>query len=156
MGTQAVVASRLNFHRLGLAVIDEQHKFGVQQRASLKQSGHDPHYLVMTATPIPRTIAMTLFGDLDVSTLERTSGIGQKVHTYLGQEQNRDQWWEFFRKKIREGRQGFVVAPLVDADADSGLSSAERLFESLVNGPLEAFRVDLLHGRQTPDKKKFR
>jgi ATP-dependent DNA helicase RecG len=153
VGTQAVVASQLNFHRLGLAVIDEQHKFGVKQRALLKQSGHDPHYLVMTATPIPRTIAMTLFGDLDVSTLERTSGIGQKIHTYLGQEQNRDQWWEFFRKKIREGRQGFVVAPLVDADSSSGLSSAEQLFESLVNGPLEAFRVDVLHGRQTPEQK---
>lgn len=153
VGTQAVVASQLKFHRLGLAVIDEQHKFGVKQRASLKQSGHDPHYLVMTATPIPRTIAMTLFGDLDVSTLERTSGIGQKVHTYLGQEQNRDQWWEFFRKKIRAGRQGFVVAPLVDAESSSGLSSAEQLFESLVNGPLEAFRVDVLHGRQTPEQK---
>lgn len=155
VGTQAVAASQLDFHRLGLAVIDEQHKFGVKQRASLKQSGHDPHYLVMTATPIPRTIAMTLFGDLDVSILERTSGIGQKVHTYLGQEQNRDQWWEFFRKKIHEGRQGFVVAPLVDADSESGLSSAERLFESLVNGPLEAFRVDVLHGRQTPQQKEI-
>ena len=84
IGTQAVVASKVPFKQLGLVVIDEQHKFGVKQRASLKQSGFDPHYLVMTATPIPRTISMTLFGDLDVSTLKRTSGIGQKVNTYLG------------------------------------------------------------------------
>ncbi len=155
VGTQAVVASKLKFHQLGLAVIDEQHKFGVQQRAMLKQSGHDPHYLVMTATPIPRTISMTLFGDLDVSTLERSSGIGQKVHTYLGQEESREQWWDFVRKKLRAGRQGFVVAPLVDAESESGLSSAERLFESLVNGPLEEFRVDVMHGRQTPEQKEI-
>ena len=153
IGTQAVVASKLKFKQLGLVVIDEQHKFGVRQRATMKQSGHDPHYLVMTATPIPRTVSMTLFGDLDVSTLERTSGVGQKVNTYLGQEENREQWWEFFRKKLREGRQGFVVAPLVDSKEDSDLSSAERMFESLSNGPLEEFRLDVLHGRQSSEEK---
>ncbi|MDG1874652.1 MAG: ATP-dependent DNA helicase RecG [Mariniblastus sp.] len=153
IGTQAVVASKLRFQQLGLVVIDEQHKFGVRQRALMKQSGHDPHYLVMTATPIPRTISMTLFGDLDVSTLERTSGVGQKVNTYLGQEQTRDQWWEFFRKKLGEGRQGFIVAPLVDSGDDSDLSSAERMFESLSNGPLSDFRLDVLHGRQSPEQK---
>ncbi len=154
IGTQAVVASRLTFHRLGLVVIDEQHKFGVRQRALLKQSEHDPHYLVMTATPIPRTVSMTLFGDLDVSVLERTNGVGQKVNTYLGQEENREQWWEFFRKKLREGRQGFIVAPLVDAEDDSELSSAERMFEALANGPLAEFRVDVLHGRQSIEQKE--
>lgn len=153
IGTQAVVASKLKFHQLGLVVIDEQHKFGVRQRALLKQSEHDPHYLVMTATPIPRTISMTLFGDLDVSVLERTSGVGQKVNTYLGQEENRDQWWEFVRKKLREGRQGFIVAPLVKSDDESELSSAERMFETLTNGPLEEFRLDMLHGKQTPEQK---
>ena len=155
IGTQAVVASKINFHQLGLVVIDEQHKFGVRQRALLKQSGHDPHYLVMTATPIPRTISMTLFGDLDVSILQRTSGVGQKVNTYLGLEENRDQWWEFFRKKLKEGRQGFIVAPLVNAEDDSELSSAERMFETLANGPLEEFRLDVLHGRQTAEQKNI-
>ncbi len=153
IGTQAVVASKIDFHQLGLVVIDEQHKFGVRQRALLKQSGHDPHYLVMTATPIPRTISMTLFGDLDVSILERTSGVGQKVNTYLGLEKNRDQWWEFFRKKLKEGRQGFIVAPLVNADDDSELSSAERMFETLANGPLSEFRLDVLHGKQSTEEK---
>lgn len=154
IGTQAVVASKLKFSQLGLVVIDEQHKFGVRQRALLKQSGHDPHYLVMTATPIPRTVSMTLFGDLDVSVLERTSGVGQKVNTYLGQEENRDQWWEFVRKKLREGRQVFIVAPLVNSDDDSDLSSAEQMFESLSNGPLEEFRLDVLHGKQSPEQKE--
>ena len=153
IGTQAVVASKVPFKNLGLVVIDEQHKFGVRQRATLKQSGHDPHYLVMTATPIPRTISMTLFGDLDVSTLQRTSGIGQKVNTYLGKEESRDQWWEFVRKKLREGRQAFVISPLVEGDDDTQLSSAERMFEMLSNGPFSDFRVDLLHGRQSPDEK---
>ena len=153
IGTQAVVASQLDFDKLGLVVIDEQHKFGVKQRALLKQSGHDPHYLVMTATPIPRTVSMTLFGDLDTSVLARTSGIGQKVNTYLGHEHSREQWWEFFAKKLREGRQGFVVAPLVDANDESELGSAERLFESLSNGPLAEFRLDVLHGKQSPEDK---
>ena len=153
IGTQAVVASKLEFKQLGLVVIDEQHKFGVRQRATMKQSGHDPHYLVMTATPIPRTVSMTLFGDLDVSTLQRTSGVGQKVNTYLGQSQNRGQWWEFFRKKLKEGRQGFVVAPLVGSKEDSDLSSAEEMFETLSNGPLSDFRLDVLHGKQTAEEK---
>jgi ATP-dependent DNA helicase RecG len=154
IGTQAVVASKVPFKKLGLVVIDEQHKFGVRQRATLKQSGFDPHYLVMTATPIPRTISMTLFGDLDVSTLKRTSGIGQKVNTYLGKEDSRDKWWEFVRKKLREGRQAFVIAPLVEGDDDDHLSSADRMFESLANGPFSDFRVDLLHGRQTAEQKE--
>ncbi|MDB4371313.1 helicase-related protein, partial [Mariniblastus sp.] len=153
IGTQAVVASKIDFHQLGLVVIDEQHKFGVRQRALLKQSGHDPHYLVMTATPIPRTISMTLFGDLDVSILQRTSGVGQKVNTYLGLEKNRDQWWDFFGKKLKEGRQGFIVAPLINADDDSELSSAERMFETLANGPLSEFRLDVLHGKQSTEEK---
>lgn len=154
IGTQAVVASKLTFKQLGLVVIDEQHKFGVKQRALLKQSGHDPHYLVMTATPIPRTISMTLFGDLDTSVLQRTSGVGQKVNTYLGHQHSRQQWWEFVRKKLRAGRQAFVVAPLVDADDDSELRSAEKMYESLSNGPFEEFRLDVLHGRQTPEEKE--
>ena len=76
------------------------------------------------------------------------------MHSYLGQQASRDQWWDFFRKKLQQGRQGYVVAPLVDSSDDSGLSSAERLFESLANGPLEPFRIDLIHGRQSGDEKE--
>lgn len=118
IGTQAVVhaiaRSEARFANLGLVVIDEQHKFGVRQRAVLKQAGLDPHYLVMTATPIPRTVAMTLFGDLDVSILRSSPPGRQPVHSYWVGEDKREGWWEFFRKKLREGRQGYVIAPLVD------------------------------------------
>ena len=107
----------------------------------------------MTATPIPRTVSMTLFGDLDVSTLQKPPGVGNIVNTYIGNEQSREEWWKFFTSKLVQGRQGFVVAPLVDAGDESHLDSAERLFEALSNGPLEAFRLDVLHGRQTAEEK---
>jgi ATP-dependent DNA helicase RecG len=153
IGTHAVLSEEVKFAKLGLVVIDEQHKFGVRQRAMLRQAGLDPHYLVMTATPIPRTISMTLFGDLDVSTLREPPPGRQPVHTYLADEGRRARWWEFFRSKLREGRQGFVVAPLVDESENVQVASAEQLFETLSNGELEAFRMDLLHGRQSSEEK---
>ena len=153
VGTHAILGGSTQFENLGLVVIDEQHKFGVQQRAHLRQSEHDPHYLVMTATPIPRTVTMTLFGDLDVSVLDKPAGVGNIVHTYLGDDSTEAKWWEFVSKKIREGRQAYVVAPLVESDEETRLSSAERMYEGLANGPLEAFRLDVLHGRQTPEEK---
>ncbi len=154
VGTTAILSDKIKFANLGIAVVDEQHKFGVRQRASLKQAGFDPHYLVMTATPIPRTVTMTLFGDLDVSTLRRES-TSSNVKTYLGNEENRDKWWAFFGKKLEQGRQGFVVAPFVNTNSNSDIQSAEALYESLVNGPLEAFRVALLHGQQSAKEKEL-
>ena len=114
IGTQALLHEEIQFPRLGLVVIDEQHKFGVRQRAALKSAGVDPHYLVMTATPIPRTVAMSLFGDLDVSTLRQSPPGRQTVHTYLATEEQRDKWWEFVRGKLPEGRQGYVITPRVE------------------------------------------
>ena len=106
IGTQALLHEEIQFPQLGLVVIDEQHKFGVRQRAALKSTGCDPHYLVMTATPIPRTVAMSLFGDLDVSTLRESPPGRQQVYTYLATEDQRDTWWKFVRRKLQEGRQG--------------------------------------------------
>jgi ATP-dependent DNA helicase RecG len=108
----------------------------------------------MTATPIPRTISMTVFGDLDVSTLKQTPPGRQQVHTYLGEEGQRAKWWEFVRKKLREGRQGYVIAPLVDDSPDLELQSVESAYESLANGELEAFRLGVLHGRQSTEEKE--
>ena len=153
IATHAVLDEKVKFAKLGLVVIDEQHKFGVQQRATLRQAGLDPHYLVMTATPIPRSISMTLFGDLDLSTLRELPPGRQPVHTYLTEEGRRARWWDFFRTKLREGRQGFVVAPLVEESENVQTASAESLYESLANGELEEFRVDILHGRQSPEEK---
>jgi len=153
VGTQAVIQEDVQFARLGLVVIDEQHKFGVRQRAVLKHAGLDPHYLVMTATPIPRTVTMTLFGDLDVSTLRESPPGRQKIHTYLAGEHERARWWDFFRRKLREGRQGFVVTPLVEESDQFDVASLDATYEALANGELDAFRLGLIHGRLPPAEK---
>lgn len=154
IGTQAILQPDVRFARLGLVVIDEQHKFGVRQRASLKQAALDPHYLVMTATPIPRTVAMTVFGDLDVSTLHELPPGRQTVHSYLAAQDQQAKWWDFFGRKLREGRQGYIVTPLIDESSEADVASLEQVYESLVHGPLEAFRLGLLHGRMTSAAKE--
>lgn len=154
VGTHAVIQSDVQFARLGLVVIDEQHRFGVRQRAGLREAGCTPHYLVMSATPIPRTVAMTLFGDLDVSELRSSPPGRQAVHTYLAQDELRERWWTFFARHLREGRQGYVVTPLIDPSDDDALTSVEDAFENLANGPLEEFRLDLLHGRMKAEEKR--
>lgn len=155
VGTQALLYGETQFAKLGLVIIDEQHKFGVAQRARLKQSSLDPHYLVMTATPIPRTVSMTLFGDLDVSTLREAPPGRQPVHTYFATEHQRERWWDFYRKKLREGRQGYVVTPLVDESEELALASVQQTFESLAHGELADFRLDYLHGRMSSSEKEF-
>ncbi len=152
VGTQALVQEGVQFAKLGLVVIDEQHKFGVKQRAVLRGSGMQPHYLVMTATPIPRTVSMTQFGDLDVSTLRDAPPGRQGVQTYLVPEEKREKWWEFFRSKLREGRQGYVVTPRVEQDENNPASVEER-FASLANGELEEFRLGMVHGRMAAEEK---
>ncbi len=153
VGTHAVIQEGVVFRKLGLVVIDEQHKFGVRQRATLKQAGIDPHYLVMTATPIPRTVTMTLFGDLEVSTLRDMPPGRQKVNTYQVPEAERPKWWDFFCEKLRQGRQGYVIAPLVEESDAIQAASLETAYESLANGPLEPFRLGLIHGRMGPEEK---
>ena len=172
IGTQALIHGDRRFANLGLCVVDEQHKFGVGQRVTLRGGGIDPHYLVMSATPIPRSLAMTMFGDVDVSIIrDKPPGRG-KVNTYLAKDGWRDRWWSFVRERLDEGRQAFVVAPRVDAtpvddaaekaadeppDApettDGDVSSVRTVFEELTAGPLSAYRVELLHGRMDPDEK---
>ena len=152
VGTQALVASPPQFHRLGLVVIDEQHRFGVVQRARLQQDGCQPHTLVMTATPIPRTVAHALYGDLDLSTIDEQPPGRQPVQTYRVGPQQLDRWWGFYCKKLREGRRGYVVVPAVE-ESDSGLASIDSALEELANGPLEAFRLGLVHGRLATDVK---
>lgn len=154
IGTQAVVQSKVRFDKLGLAVVDEGHRFGVKQRARLRQGRGEPHYLVMTATPIPRSVAMTMFGDLDVSLLEEKPGGRQPVHTYVGVEHKRPQWWEFNRKKLREGQQAYVISPVVDEQDGELIVSVEQLFEQLCSEELDAFRVGLIHGRMTGEEKE--
>lgn len=152
--THAVAQSGVEFRRLGLVVIDEQHKFGVRQRAALKKAGVDPHYLVMTATPIPRTVAMTLFGDLDVSTLRELPPGRQKVHTYLATEEHRLRWWRFFRQKLDEGLQGYVITPLVEEAETVDAANVQATYDALRQGALAGYQLGMLHGRMTPAEKE--
>ncbi len=176
VGTQALLYGEISFAKLGLCVIDEQHKFGVDQRRALRQGGVDPHYLVLTATPIPRTMTMTMFGDLDVSTLRQKPPGRGTVHTYLAIDGWRERWWRFVANRIDEGRQAFVVTPRIrndkpdndsaaaesdlNADSDSpdestgeDVSSAIATFQQLREGALAGYRIDLLHGRMSTEEK---
>ncbi len=154
LGTHAIIQDDVQFKELGLVVVDEQHKFGVRQRAKLRQDDHSPHNLVITATPIPRTVTMTLFGDLDVSTLKELPKGRQPVSTYLVEPGQEQRWWGFVRDRLREGRQAFVVAPLVDESETVSAPSVAQAYEQLTNGELEAFRMALLHGRMSAAEKQ--
>ncbi len=154
VGTQSLLSEQVQFEALGLVVIDEQHKFGVQQRANLRESRLVPHYLVLSATPIPRTIAMTIFGDLDVSVLRDKPPGRATVHTYLGSTAQQGKWWEFVVKQIQSGRQAYVVTPRVESDPEAEIVGAEQVFLQLQEGPLAGLRVDLLHGRMDGSDKQ--
>ncbi|MDO5566862.1 MAG: helicase-related protein, partial [Planctomycetia bacterium] len=154
VGTQALICNDITFHKLGLVVIDEQHKFGVRQRAALKTgSQFDPHYLVMTATPIPRSVTMTLFGDLDVSIMEGLPPGRSKVNTYIGDAARREKWWDFFRRKLEQGRQGYIVVSRVEEDDEQDLRSVQACYDELASGELAGFRLGMIHGRMTTEEK---
>jgi ATP-dependent DNA helicase RecG len=153
VGTQALVCGAATFRHLALVVIDEQHRFGVIQRSRLQQGQCDPHTLVMTATPIPRTIAHAIYGDLDQSVLDEPPPGRQPVATYRVAAAELDRWWDFFRRKIAEGRRGYVVVPAVE-ESKRDLASIASAFEELANGELEAFRLGLVHGRMKSRDKE--
>lgn len=154
VGTQSLLSEHVHFESLGMVVIDEQHKFGVQQRANLRESRVVPHYLVLSATPIPRTIAMTVFGDLDVSILRDKPPGRAAVHTYLGSDAQQAKWWAFVVKQVQSGRQAYVVSPRVDSDPDAEVLGAEQVYRQLIDGPLAGMRVELLHGRMDGHEKQ--
>jgi ATP-dependent DNA helicase RecG len=154
VGTQALIQDDVEFARLGLVVIDEQHKFGVSQRARVKKLGVDPHYLVMTATPIPRTIALSVFGDLDTSTIKQLPPGRQKVITRWHDESQRERISQRFRDEIKKGRQAYIVCPLVEESETLDLTAAKELYEILRVGSFKEFRVGLLHGRLPDDEKQ--
>jgi ATP-dependent DNA helicase RecG len=147
VGTQALVQEDVRFARLGLVVIDEQHKFGVTQRARVRRLGVDPHYLVMTATPIPRTVALTVFGDLDSTVIRQLPPGRQPVATRWVTDKHRAGVYEQVANQLRQGRQGFVVCPLVEESDALGIKGAEEAYKGLAGEVFRAFRVGLLHGR---------
>jgi ATP-dependent DNA helicase RecG len=147
IGTHALVQGSLGFKRLGLAVIDEQHRFGVAHRAAIRGKGESPDVLVMTATPIPRTLALTLYGDLDVSVLDELPPGRRPVVTVARGESKRREIYDFLRKQIGDGRQIYVVCPLVEESEDSDLKAASEMAERLQRDVFPERRVGLLHGR---------
>jgi ATP-dependent DNA helicase RecG len=147
IGTHALLEDDMEMPRLGLAVVDEQHRFGVLQRAKLRQKGLNPHLLVMTATPIPRTLALTVYGDLEVSTIDEMPPGRKPIKTRWYQPHERDDAYAFMRKHLDAGEQAYVICPLVEESETLDVRSAEEEFEHLRNGPLAGYTLELLHGR---------
>jgi ATP-dependent DNA helicase RecG len=147
VGTHAIIQQDVEFARLGLVVIDEQHKFGVKQRARFRNKGLDPHYLVMSATPIPRTLTMTVFGDLDVSIIREQPPGRKPLRTYLVEPQDQAKSFDFVRKKLTEGRQAYVICPLVERSDNVSVQSAEQMASQLRAGQLSQHSIGLVHGR---------
>lgn len=154
VGTQALLEKDVLFNRLGLVVVDEQHKFGVRQRARVRAKGTAPHCLVMTATPIPRTLALTVFGDLDVSVLDDFPPGRKPVTTRLVPPNKTTEAFEFVRKQLAAGRQGYVVYPLIDLGDDSSLKAATDEADRLQREVFPEFTVGLIHGRMSTSEKE--
>ncbi len=155
IGTQTLIQENLQFCRLGLAVIDEQHRFGVAQRAALKSKGKFPHVLVMTATPIPRTLAMTLYGDLDVSIIDGMPPGRIPVKTSFVPPEKKEAMYRFVHDQIKSGRQAYIVFPLVEESEKIDLAAAVESFEKLSRDTFPDLRLALLHGRLKGRDKNF-
>jgi len=153
VGTHALVQGDVAFDQLGLVIIDEQHRFGVLQRATLREKGLHPDVLVMTATPIPRTLALTVYGDLDVSTIRELPAGRLRVQTLAKPESRRDEVHEFVRTQIDAGRQAYVVYPRVEESAKVDLKAATEMADTLAHDVFPQYRVGLLHGRMKADVK---
>lgn len=154
VGTHALIQADVRFKRLGLVVIDEQHRFGVRQRANFRAKGPAPHYLVMTATPIPRTLAMTVFGDLDATTIDELPPGRSPIQTRMVLPSMRPAAWEFVRRQLAAGEQAYVVYPLIDESDKVEAKAATVEFERLRDVEFRGFTVGLLHGRMTTDERE--
>ncbi|MFH1386929.1 MAG: ATP-dependent DNA helicase RecG [bacterium] len=156
IGTHALLEEKVKFRKLGLVVIDEQHRFGVEQRAKLIKKGTTPHLLVMTATPIPRSLALILYGDLDRSIIDELPPGRTKIKTYYVPEAKRQGANDFIRIKVKEGRQVFVVCPLVEESSELDLKAAKSTAEHLQKEIFPDLKVGLIHGRLlSADKDKI-
>ena len=154
IGTHALIAEATDFSDLGLVIADEQHRFGVAQRAALAEKGSDPHILVMSATPIPRTLAMILYGDLDVSVIDELPPGRQQIDTFLVGEDMRARINAFIRKQVAEGHQCYIVCPAIEEGEDESLRSAEAWAETLQQAVFPDLRVALVHGRMKAAQKE--
>jgi ATP-dependent DNA helicase RecG len=153
IGTHALIESPIQFQRLQLAVIDEQHRFGVSQRSALRSKGNNPHLLVMTATPIPRSLALTVYGDLDLSVMDEMPPGRQPVGTYVLPPVERERAYNLIRAQVAEGHQAFIIYPMVEqGDTDETLTAVEE-HKRLQSNIFPKMRVGLVHGRMKPEEK---
>jgi ATP-dependent DNA helicase RecG len=153
VGTHALVQGATQFANLGFAAIDEQHRFGVEQRKALAGKGEFPDVLLMSATPIPRSLALTLYGDLDLSMLDERPPGRQPVTTALRRESGRSRVLQFVDRQIELGRQAYIVYPVIEESEKTDLKAATTMFETLSSGPFSHRRMALLHGRIPSDER---
>jgi len=154
IGTHALIQKGVDFHKLGLAVIDEQQRFGVLQRQSLRQKGFNPHILVMTATPIPRTMALTLYGDLDLSTIDELPPGRQEVKTRFLESQYTEKAYSFLRRQVSKGKQAFIICPLIEESEILEAKAATTEYEYLCREIFPDLKLGLLHGRMSSSDKE--
>ncbi|MBP9989099.1 MAG: ATP-dependent DNA helicase RecG [Ruminococcus sp.] len=153
IGTHALIQNDVEFCRLGFVVTDEQHRFGVKQRGTLSEKGENPHTLVMSATPIPRTLALIIYGDLDVSVLDELPPGRQPIETYSVDSKIRGRAYGYVKKHLDEGRQGYIVCPLVE-ESITEAAAAQEYYQRLSDGFFRDYKVGLLHGKMKPAEKE--
>jgi ATP-dependent DNA helicase RecG len=153
VGTHALIQQGVDYHNLGLVVIDEQQRFGVTQRASLRQKGHNPHMLVMSATPIPRTLALTIYGDLDISTIDQLPPGRKEIVTRWMRPRERERAYEYVRGRVRESQQAFIICPLIEESEKIEAKAAVEEHRRLQEDVYPDLRLGLLHGRMTSEEK---
>lgn len=156
IGTHAIIQSDVEFKSLALVITDEQHRFGVEQRNALGEKGKNPHLYVMSATPIPRTLALIIYGELDISILDELPPGRQKIETYAVTSELRQRAYNYVKKHLDAGRQGYIICPLVDeGESDTELASAVKYADELQRGDFRGYTVGLMHGKmKSVDKKK--
>jgi ATP-dependent DNA helicase RecG len=147
IGTHALIQEKVEYYNLGFVVIDEQHKFGVMQRAKLKEKGLNPDVLVMTATPIPRTLSLTYYGDLDVSIINELPGNRKPIKTFLRRDEDKNNIYKFVKDEINRGRQVYIIYPLIEESEKMDLKSAEENYKILRDTIFKEYNVGMIHGR---------
>ena len=153
VGTHALIQDKVKYHQLALAITDEQHRFGVRQREALASQGHMPHVLVMSATPIPRTLALILFGDLDISILDELPASRLPIKNCVVSTSWRPNAWEFIRRECASGHQAYVICPMVDESEEMEAENVTDYTERLSQALPENIRIHSLHGKMRPKEK---
>ncbi len=153
IGTHALITDDTSFYSLGLVITDEQHRFGVAQRSQLAKKGNNPHTAVMSATPIPRTLAMTIYGDLDISIIDEYPKGRTPIETYAIGSDKRQRAYNYIKKHLDQGRQGYIVCPLVEEGENADLISAEEHYKRLSENEFKGYKLGLLHGKMNAKEK---